>query len=177
MLPHEGHLPPSIDHHQLSAMVQKTNALRAALRRREPRCRICREDAVRVRVDALLDWVGVPIPKGTNKFHVITYADVLRDLEPLNARRPLKDRITYDSLWVHAKRHYDLKGLVDHLAMQVKQEFDAIFGIPLEGSAQSAAHPGPNQVRQTSDPIHTLLEAMLNQSSNGLDGHGEIRLP
>jgi hypothetical protein len=41
---------------------------------------------------------------------VVTYADILRDLEPLNEGRDKKDRITYDSLWVHAKRHYDLAG-------------------------------------------------------------------
>ena len=42
---------------------------------------------------------------GTNKFHVVTYADILRDLQPLNASRASNDRITYDSLRVHAKRH------------------------------------------------------------------------
>lgn len=122
--------------HPAKAMIQKTNALRAALRRREPRCRICRDDAVRTRVDAMLDWVGVPIMMGTNKCHVVTYADVLRDLEPLNVNRTTKDRITYNSLWVHAKRHYDLEGLLDYWGDRVGEEFTEILGIPMPGSAQ-----------------------------------------
>lgn len=32
-------------------------------------------------------------------------------LEPINAGRHSDDRITYDSVWVHAKRHYDLAGI------------------------------------------------------------------
>ena len=53
-------------------------------------------------------WTGsAPIILGRGKTHVVTYADILRDLEPLNKGRDKRDRITYDSLWVHAKRHYD----------------------------------------------------------------------
>ena len=62
---------------------------------------------MRVLVNELLDWHGAPIILGRGKTHVITYADILRDLEPLNKGRDKRDRITYDSLWVHAKRHYD----------------------------------------------------------------------
>ena len=62
-------------------------------------------------VNDLLDWRGVPIHLGRGKIHRITYADILRDLEPLNEGRDKRDRITYDCLWVHAKRHYDLAGI------------------------------------------------------------------
>jgi hypothetical protein len=79
--------------------------------RREPRCRICRDESVRVLVNKLLDWRGAPIILGRGKTHMVTYADILRDLEPLNEARDKRDRITYDSLWVHAKRHYDLAGI------------------------------------------------------------------
>jgi hypothetical protein len=41
---------------------------------------------------------------------VVTYADILRDLEPLNKGRDDNDRITYDSLWVHAKSITTLPG-------------------------------------------------------------------
>ena len=51
-------------------------------------------------------WTGT-VPRGRGKTHLVTYADILRDLEPLNKGRDKRDRITYDSLWVHAKRHYD----------------------------------------------------------------------
>ena len=72
----------------------------------EPRCRICRDEAVRTHVNESLLWRGTPIPLPRGKTHVITLADILRDLEPLNKGRDAADRITYNSLWIHAKRHY-----------------------------------------------------------------------
>jgi hypothetical protein len=71
----------------------------------EPRCRICRDETVRTRVNDLLKWRGVRIPLGRGKTHRVTYANVLRDLAPLNEGRDAKDRITYDCLWVHDNRH------------------------------------------------------------------------
>ena len=63
---------------------------------------------MRTRVNELLKWRGVPIPLGRGKFHRVTYTNILRDLEPLNEGRDAKNRITYASLWVHAKRHVDV---------------------------------------------------------------------
>ena len=37
---------------------------------------------------------GAPITLGRGTTHVVTYADILRDLEPLNRGRDKKDRIT-----------------------------------------------------------------------------------
>ena len=85
--------------------------MRTDFERREPRCRICRDESVRVLVNELLDWQGAPIILGRGKTHLVSYADILRDLEPLNEGRDKRDRITYDSLWIHAKRHYDLAGI------------------------------------------------------------------
>ena len=62
---------------------------------------------MRVLVNKLLDWQGAPIILRRSKTHLVTYADILPDLERVNEGRDKKDRITYDSLWVHAKRHYD----------------------------------------------------------------------
>ena len=51
------------------------------------------------------------------------YADILRDLEPLNEARDKWDRITYDSLWIHAKRHYDLAGVAAYWRTRTYKEF------------------------------------------------------
>jgi hypothetical protein len=59
---------------------------------------------------------------GRGKTHVVTYADILRDLEPLNEGRDKRDRITYDSLWVHAKRHYDLDGMEAYWTARMDKE-------------------------------------------------------
>jgi hypothetical protein len=99
--------PLGCNHFLMSTMTKEAEPLWADFERREPRCRICRDETVRVRVNKLLDWHGAPIILGRGKTHMVTYADILRDLKPLNEDRDKKDRITYDSLWVHAKRHYD----------------------------------------------------------------------
>ena len=91
--------------------------------RREPRCRVCRDEAVRVVVNELLDWHGVPILLGRGKTHLVTYAEILRNLEPLNEGRDERHRITHDSLWVHSKRHYDLAGIVAYRRTRMSKEF------------------------------------------------------
>jgi hypothetical protein len=52
----------------------------ADFERREPRCRVCRDETVRVVANELLDWRGVPIFLGRSKFHRITLTDIMRDL-------------------------------------------------------------------------------------------------
>jgi hypothetical protein len=89
---------------------------------REPRCRVCRDPGVRRLVNGLLDWRGAPIILGRGKTHVVTYADILRDLEPLNEGRDERDRITYNSLWVHAKRHYDIEGIAAYWTARFPRE-------------------------------------------------------
>ena len=83
---------------------------RADFERREPRCRICRDETVRSLANELLDLHGIPIILGRGKIHRITLTDILRDLAPLNEGGDKRDRITYDSLWIHAKRHYGMSG-------------------------------------------------------------------
>jgi hypothetical protein len=100
----------------------------ADFERREPRCRICRDETVRVLVNKLLNWRGAPIILGRRKAHVITYADILRDLEPLNESRDKKDRITYDSLWVHAKRHYSRAGIDAYWRARMHKELMNALG-------------------------------------------------
>ena len=97
--------------------------MRADFERREPRCRICRDETVRILVNELLDWRGVPIILGRGKTHRITLTEILRDLAPLNEGRDKRDRITYDSLWVHAKRHYDLAGIAAYWRTRMYKEF------------------------------------------------------
>ena len=69
----------------------------ADFERREPRCRICRDEPVRVLVNGLLAWQGAPIVLGRGKTHRVTYADILRDLEPLNKGRDKKAIYAFDT--------------------------------------------------------------------------------
>jgi hypothetical protein len=61
--------------------------VRPDFERREPRCRICRDESVRILVNELLDWRGVPIFLGRGKVHRITLTEIMRDLEALNEGR------------------------------------------------------------------------------------------
>ena len=115
--------PLGYNHFLMNAMTRAAEPVRADFERREPRCRICRDETVRVVVNELLDWHGVPIIRGRGKTHLITYADILRDLEPVNEGRDKRDRITYDSLWIHAKRHYDLAGAAAYWRTRMSKEF------------------------------------------------------
>lgn len=56
------------------------------------------------------------------KTHLVTYADIFRDLEPLNEDRDTRDQITYDSLWVHAKRHYEIAGIAAYWSVRINKE-------------------------------------------------------
>ncbi len=115
--------PPGYNQFLMSTITRAAEPVKVGLERREPRCRICREESVRVVVNELLDWHGVPIIRGRGKTHLVTYADILRDLEPVNEGRDERDRITYDSLWIHAKRHYDLAGTAAYWRTRMSKEF------------------------------------------------------
>ena len=73
--------PLGCNHFLVSTMTRAAEPLRADFERREPRCRTCRDETVRVLVNELLDWHGAPIILGRGKTHVVTYADILRGLE------------------------------------------------------------------------------------------------
>ncbi len=100
-----------------------TRAERAVFEPVEPRCRICRNPEVRHLVNGLLDWRRVPVPVEGGKTHRITLSDILRGLEPLNEVLDPGDRITYDSLWVHTRRHYDIKGVAAYWSARIPGEF------------------------------------------------------
>jgi hypothetical protein len=74
----------------------------------------------------------VPIILKGGKSRRITLTEILRDLESLNEGRDKRDRITYDSLWVHAKRHYDLAGIAAYWRSRADKEFKE-FKMALRG--------------------------------------------
>ncbi len=78
---------------------------------------------MRVAVNELLDWHGIPIILSRSKVRRITLTEILRHLAPLNEGRDTKDRITYDSLWVHFQRHYGLAGQVAYRRARMSKEF------------------------------------------------------
>lgn len=80
---------------------------------------------MRIQVSQLLDWRGIRVSLGRGKTHVVTYASILRDLESLNECSGKSERITYDSLWTHAKRHYDIDGIVAYWSTRIYKELRA----------------------------------------------------
>jgi hypothetical protein len=64
-----------IDDFLISTMTRAAEPLRTDFECREPRCRICRDETVRVLVNKLLDWHGAPIILGRRKTHVVTYPE------------------------------------------------------------------------------------------------------
>ena len=115
--------PLGYNHFLMSTMTRAAEPVRADFERREPRCRICRDETVRVVVNELLDWRGVPIILGRGKTHRITLTEILRDLEPLNEGRDKRDRITYDSLWVHCQASLRPAGTAAYWRTRMSKEF------------------------------------------------------
>ena len=64
----------------------------------EPRCRVCRNDEVRQRVNALLSGGA-------------SYAMIVRTLEQDNARLDTRDRVTIDSIRQHTRRHFPVQNV------------------------------------------------------------------
>jgi hypothetical protein len=64
----------------------------------EPRCRVCRNNAVRIKVNDLL----------TNG---ASYAMVLRALEGDNAKLDTRERVTIDSIRNHTSRHFPVQNV------------------------------------------------------------------
>jgi hypothetical protein len=95
---------------------------------REPRCRICRDPHVRRLVNDLLGYRGFPVVLDNGKCHQVTYADILRHLEPINESRDKRNRITYNSLWNHAKRHYDLAAIAAYCISRMDKELRKALG-------------------------------------------------
>lgn len=64
----------------------------------EPRCRVCRNDEMRHKVNDLLSGGA-------------SYAMVLRALEQDNAKLDQRDRVTIDSIRCHTKRHFPVQNV------------------------------------------------------------------
>ncbi len=90
----------------------------------EPRCRVCRDPDIRRTVNKLLIWRGVPMLVG-GRCRSVTYVDVVDALAPINHTLPEGRRITYSSLWVHAKRHYDANAAVGWWCTKLERELRA----------------------------------------------------
>jgi hypothetical protein len=99
------------------------NDVRVDIERREPRCRVSCDEAVRIVVNELPDWRGVPIIRGRGKTHRVTLTGILRSLEHINNGRDKRDQITYDSLWIHFQRHYSLAGMAAYWRAHRYDEF------------------------------------------------------
>ena len=64
----------------------------------EPRCRVCRNDELRHKVNDLLSGGA-------------SYAMILRTLEQDNAKLDKRDRVTIDSIRHHTKRHFPVQNV------------------------------------------------------------------
>lgn len=84
----------------------------------ETRCRVCKNDDDREMIDKLLS-TGM------------TYTHIMRVIQPINDKRKVKERITYNSLYVHAKKDFPLnkgaqavyRGILEKRAEDYNQDF------------------------------------------------------
>lgn len=89
----------------------------------EPRCRICRNSAVRRAVNGLLDWRGAPLPDGGT----IGYQDILTAIRKDNLVPSYCGRLTYTSLWNHAQRHHDQDSVTAYWTSRLNRELSEVL--------------------------------------------------
>lgn len=86
--------------------------------RPETRCRVCTNDASTM-VNKMLA-------------HAMTYADIERSLEPINNLLPDNQRITYQSISTHAKKHFPIEQAANavyrRLVEKRAEEYEVDFG-------------------------------------------------
>jgi hypothetical protein len=75
-----------------------------------------------------LDWRGVPIIAEGGKAQRIALTEIFRSLEPLNAGREMKDRITYHTRWIHFRRHYSFAGKAAYWNARTYKQFKKALG-------------------------------------------------
>lgn len=90
----------------------------------EPRCHICRDEKVRVRVNELLDWHGVRVPTARGWRNAVSFAGILCEV---NGERKEPNLISYASLRVHAKRHYDFAWVEAYCIAQMEQNLNSFL--------------------------------------------------
>lgn len=64
--------------------------------RPETRCRVCQDENTRQLVNRLLS-------------HGIAYSEIVGILEPVNKLRRKNNKISYNSVWTHARRHFNVQ--------------------------------------------------------------------
>lgn len=87
--------------------------------RPSPHCRVCRNEPVRLLVNKLVGY-GIPNP------------EVMDVLKPVNEALEEKDRISYDNLWQHIKRHFNPENPAREIFRNIQRRRLADEGIDFE---------------------------------------------
>ncbi len=91
--------------------------------RPEPRCRICKEESLRVMVNKMLA-------------HGMTLRDIQDVVEPFNRERPVRERIHLSSIRKHRRKHFDVqrpanavyRAIIERRARELGLDFEAGVG-------------------------------------------------
>ena len=74
-------------------------------------------------VNDLLDWHGVALPGGGR----IGYRDILTAIHRSDIVGACCGRLTYTSLWNHAKRHYDQEAVTAYWTGRLHTELSTVL--------------------------------------------------
>lgn len=119
-----------LDRDVLDRLANLTEEHKLYVFRPETRCKVCLSDANSV-VNKMLA-------------HAMTYTDIIRALEPFNATLPDSRRITYHSLWHHAKKHFPIeetaKATYRRMVEKRAEEYDVDFVAGVAGALTPMAY-------------------------------------
>jgi hypothetical protein len=94
----------------------------------EPRCRVCRNDAVRQKVNDLLAGAA-------------SYATIARTLEEENSKLDVRDRVTVDSIRNHCARHFPVQNAAKAVYREIIERRAKEAGIDFVNGVTTALTP------------------------------------
>ena len=94
----------------------------------EPRCRVCRNDAVRQKVNDLLAGAA-------------SYATIARTLEEENSKLDDRDRVTVDSIRNHCARHFPVQNAAKAVYREIIERRAQEAGVDFVNGVATALTP------------------------------------
>lgn len=119
-----------LDRAVIDELAELPDEHRAYIFRPETRCRVCTSEA----------------STSVNKMlaHAMTYTDILRVLQPVNDILPENERITYNSIANHRKRHFPIQSTANAVYRRIvekrAEEFDVDFVRGVGGALTPVAY-------------------------------------
>lgn len=116
-----------IDKEVIDTLAELDDKHRLYIFRPESRCKVCMSSA------------GATVNKMLA--HAMTYADILRALEPINEIKPKEEQISYNSIYHHAKKHFPVEQAAQAVYRRMVEKRAEEYGMDYVRGVEGALTP------------------------------------